>query len=207
VAVTEGPSDERVRELTNEILSNPPFDAWNDYMPGALYRFLEWLAGFFTWMDSIYVDSPALYWLILSGLLLLLFALLGHIVWSTRIALKASPPKEETATIEVRPSWSKEASDLASEGRYVEAAHRLALGSVQLLVVDGHIELGRSEANRILRKRVRSAALPEELSTEFLQLLDTFETRWFRDRAEDPDLYEAWRSLHSRISALPALTR
>jgi len=205
--VTDGPSDERVRELANEILSNPPFDTWNDSVPGALYRFLEWLAGFFAWMNRIYVDSPALYWLILAGLLLLVLALLGHIIWSTRIALRAPSPKGETAATEVRPIWSKEASDLASEWRYVEAAHRLALGSVQLLVMDGHIELNRSEANRILRKRVRSAALPEEVSTEFLQLLDAFEARWFRDRAEDPDLYEAWRSLHSRISALPAQTR
>jgi hypothetical protein len=207
VEVTGGPSDERVRELANEILSNPPFDAWNDSMPGALYRFLEWLAGFFTWMGRIYVDSPALYWLILTGFLLLAFALLGHIIWSTRIALRTPAPKAETVTIEVRPSWSKEASDFASEGRYLEAAHCLALGSVQSLVIDGHIDLNRSEANRILRNRIRSAALPEELSSEFLQCLDSFEARWFRDRAEDPDLYEAWRSLHSRISALPAQTR
>ena len=27
--------------------------------------------------------------------------------------------------------------------------------------------------------------------------------RWFRDRIEDPDLYQAWRDLHARIEALP----
>lgn len=205
--VAAGPSDERVRELTNEILSNPPFDTWNDAAPDVLIRFVEWIARFFTWMEKIYVISPALYWLVLCGLLLLVFAMLGHIVWSTRIALKAPTSKAKTATTEVRPMWSKEATDLASEGRYVEAAHRLALGCVQSLVSGGHIQLDRSDANRILRKRVRSAALPEALSTEFLLLLDSFEARWFRDRVEDPDLYEAWRRLHSQISELPAQTR
>lgn len=201
------PSDERVRELANEILSNPPFDDWNDPQAEFLSRFFEWLAKFFTWMDVIYVDSPLLYWLILSGLLLLASVLVGHIIWSIRIALRAPAPEVKTATTQVRPMWPKEASALASEGRFLEATHRLALGSVQVLVEDGHIELSRSDANRILRERIRSATLPEELSTEFLRLLNSFEARWFRDRVEDPDLYEAWRSLHSRIAGLPAEAR
>jgi hypothetical protein len=207
VEVAGGPSDERVRELANEILSNPPFDDWNDPQVDFLSRIFEWLANFFTWMDVIYVDSPLLYWLILSGLLLLAVVLVGHIIWSIRIALRAPAPEVKTATPQARPMWPKEASALASEGRFLEAAHHLALGSVQVLVEDGHIELSRSDANRILRERIRSATFPEELSTEFLRLLNSFEVRWFRDRVEDPDLYEAWHSLHSRIAGLPAQAR
>ena len=38
---------------------------------------------------------------------------------------------------------------------------------------------------------------------DFLSLLDRLERRWFRDGSADPDLYESWRSLHARLSALP----
>jgi hypothetical protein len=177
------PSDERVRELADEILSNPPYDAWNDLEYEGWLRFIEWLSGFADWMDGIYLDSPLLYWAILNGMLLLTAALLFHIVWAVRVALRAPPPAARTATM--------------------EESHRLALGSVQALVEEGHIELSRSDANRILRKRVLSAELPEELSSEFLRLLDRFEARWFRDRIEDADLYQEWRDLHARIEALP----
>jgi hypothetical protein len=197
------PSDERVRGLADEILSNPPYDAWNDLQYEGWLRFIEWLSSFFEWMDGIYLDSPLLYWAVLNGMLLLTAALLFHIVWAVRVALRAPPPAARTATLEESPLWAEEAGALASQGRFLEAAHRLALGSVQALVAEGHIELTRSDANRILRQRVLSAELPEELSSEFLRLLDRFEARWFRDRIEDPDLYQAWRDLHARIEALP----
>lgn len=197
------PSDERVRGLADEILSNPPYEAWNDPAFDAWRRALERLADFFGWMEAISVDSPLLYWAILGGMLLLALALLVHIVWAVRVALRAPAADVRPAPTAERPRWSEEARALAAQGRHLEAAHRLALGSVQALVEEGHIDLGRSDANRILRERVRAAGLPDDLVEEFLGLLDRFEARWFRDRLEDPGLYEAWRGLYARIEALP----
>lgn len=196
-----------MRKLASEILSNPPFDAWDDSLAITLHRLLEWLSSFVPWLQKLYVASPGLYWLLLAGLLAVALLLIAHIVWSTRVALRSQAPQQQQSTAETRPLWSKEASDLASQGRYLEAAHRLALGSIQLLVAGGHIELDRSEPNRVLRKRVLSAGLPREFASEFLRQLDSFEAHWFRDRSEDPGLYEAWRSLHSQISALRAHER
>jgi hypothetical protein len=49
---------------------------------------------------------------------------------------------------------------------------------------------------------LREARLPDSERADFLALLDRLESRWFRDRAEDRDLYGAWRGLHARLEAL-----
>ena len=196
------PSDDRVRELAAEILSNPPFERWRQADLGFIERIFEWIAEYANWMNHIHLEAPGLFWLILLGLLGIALALVAHIIWSVRVALSAPGPKAPAESIDERPRWTEEAERLAASGRFLEAAHRLALGSVQVLVEKGHIELGRSDANRILRKRVREASLPSNVASEFLRLLGAFEQQWFRDRGEDPELYRAWRDLHGRLDAV-----
>ena len=194
-------SDERVRELAAEILANPPFDRWQQPDFSFFVRFIDWLAEYASWMSQMRLDSPALYWLIMLGLLAVVLALLVHIIWSVRVALSAPGPKPLAESIDERPRWVEEAERFAASGNFLEASHLLALSSVQVLVEKGHIELGRSDANRILRKRVREASLPLNMGSEFLRLLDAFEQQWFRDRTDDPELYRAWRDLHGRLDA------
>jgi hypothetical protein len=203
VNATGGPPDEHVRELVREILSQPPFDLWNRTELEVWTRLVAWFRNFVDWIDFVYVSAPILYWSILVGLLLVLAALVGHIVWSVRVALQAPEPDVLPETGPARPAWANEARALASEERFLEASHLLALGSVQSLIDGGHIDLSRSDANRALKQKIRAASLPEPLTREFLRLLDDFEARWFRDRGEDAALYEGWRELHARIETLP----
>ena len=197
------PADEEVRELAQEILARDEFARWRGVDSELFVAIGRWIVDYLRWMDRISVESPILYWLILLGFLLVALALVGHIIWSIRVALSTPGPPPPSRMVNSPPRWADEAEQLAAEGRFLEASHRLALGSIQLLVRSGRIDLGRSDANRVLRERVRRASLPRELCMEFLRLLDRFEQRWFRDRTEDGELYRSWCELHSRLAAIP----
>ena len=197
------PPDEEIRSLVAEILSGEEFARWRQTESEAFERFLKWISEYLAWMDGISVGSPALFWGIVAGLAGLALLLLGHVVWSVRAALAVRGPARARPRPPERSRWLEEAEGLASDGRFLEATHRLALGSIDALVRRGVIELARSDANHILRERIRNASLPTVLAAEFLRLLDGFEQRWFRDRVEDRELYAAWRDLHARLIAMP----
>jgi hypothetical protein len=52
----------------------------------------------------------------------------------------------------------------------------------------------------VLRRRLAETQLPEGERRDLLHLLDRFETSWFRDREEDPELYRGWRTLYQRLA-------
>jgi hypothetical protein len=197
-------SDERVRQLADEILAREHFARWRSIEHDWLRAILEWLARYLSWMDRLWDASPLLYWLIVCGLIALTLLLLAHVVWSIRVALAEPEAPPSTRRVPQAPRFAKQAEALAHEGRFVEAAHRLLLASIQLLVQRGAIELERHDANRTLRRRVAASSLPGEQRAEFLRLLDELERRWFRDRVADPDLYRAWEALHARLATLRA---
>jgi len=97
-----------------------------------------------------------------------------------------------------------EARQLADVGRYLEAAHCAQLATVELLLERRWLVLERSEPNRTLRRRLNESALPAPERAEFGALLSRLEGRWFRDRVEDRDLFDAWTALHRRLAASPA---
>lgn len=195
------PGDEEVRALATEILRRPEFARYRTLESDLLTTIQRWINEYLGWLVRLHVESPVLYWLFVLGLVGLAAALIGHIVWSLRIALAArTAPDVERG--ESRPTnWLGEAERLAAGGRFLEAAHHLVLGSIELLVARGIIELRRADANSVLRDRVLRSTLPAPLRREFLELLDTFETRWFRDRVEDGALFRSWRGLHARLVA------
>ena len=98
------------------------------------------------------------------------------------------------------PRFADEAAALAASGAFLEAARRLQLAVLDLLLRRRVLELGRADANRALRDRLHRAPLPDAERIDLLALIDRFERAWFRDRIEDPALYADWRSLHARLA-------
>ncbi len=195
-------SDERVRELASEILARDDYAAlrvdvefWE--------RLLGWLAEWAEWLEALRVDAPGLYWLVLAGLLLLALLLLAHVVWTVSLALRMPPPEPVPRGTGPGPGLLERAESLAAEGRFLEASRQVELATLELLLEQRVIELARSEPNRVLRRRLREARLPDVERRQLLGLLDRLEAGLFRDREEDPDLYAGWRSLHRRVAALP----
>jgi hypothetical protein len=205
----EAPSDEAVRALAAEVLSRSEYASFRTLESESLRSFIQWLANLIDGIDALPTTNPALYVLLLVGLLALAAGLLAHVVWSVRVALAATaplpPPRREAGA----PDLVAEAQALAGAARYLEAAHTLQIACLGAVLERGAIELARHEPNRTLRERLGEARLPEPERREFLQLLGRLETRWFRDRTPeeaDRELFAAWRDLHRRLrgAAVPA---
>jgi hypothetical protein len=90
---------------------------------------------------------------------------------------------------------------LATQGRYLDAARAVQLGTIELLVRADRIRLGRGDANRVLREQVRDARIATTLRDDLVDSIATLERRWFRDREEDEDLYRRWRQVYGRLAA------
>jgi hypothetical protein len=204
VTAAEALTDERARQLAHEILSRPEYARFRPFDSDAFQYLFDQLRALFTWLSTLYVESPALWYALFTSLLLVSLALLGHVVWSIRVALRAGPPAPARRPGERPPDFALEAERLAAGGHLLEAAHAMHLACIERLLRTRAFELRRHDPNRTLRRRVAAAALVPELKGDFTRLLDQLEARWFRDPAPQPrdrDLFEAWRSLHARLPA------
>jgi hypothetical protein len=196
-----GADDREVRALAQEILERPEFAYWRSLEVDFLLAIERWIESYLGWVQHLRIESPPLYWLFISALLLTTLALLAHVVLSLRAALALPVPDSPELELAAPPDWAAEAERLAAQGRFLEGAHQLVLGSIQLLVGSGRIDLTRAEANPVLRERVRGSNLPPHQRSRFLGLLDAFEERWFRDRIEDDQLFRDWSDLHAELRA------
>jgi hypothetical protein len=144
------------------------------------------------------------YGALLGGLVLLLAVLVFHIVWSLRVASRATTGKDRHPGPTETTALDTEARRLAQQGFFLDAAHQMQLACIDRLLRGGILELHRHDPNRTLRRRLAATAMSGELKAAFVSLLERFERRWFRDQtgdASDRVLYEEWRSLHDRIAS------
>lgn len=192
--------DDQVRALAAEILRHEPYASWRQaerLMPwmreiGHWFdQWNDWLGGLPTWTQIA----------VIVALLSVSLLLLGHVVWSVTVALRRNGPVAAPDAVDIAPSLADEARALAAQGCFLEAAHRLQLATIALLVGQRRLMLSRFEANRVLRRRVGEAALPAAERRALVELVDRLERSWFRDRAGDAALYDAWHRLHARLAA------
>jgi hypothetical protein len=181
---------EAIRGLAAEILQRPEFAAARD--PEDLLRYLRWLLEFLQGLDELRFSAPGMYWLVLGALLLVLVLLVAHISWAISRALRASTEAGKAVAPPPPADFRRDAQRLAADGRYLEAAHRLLLATLQHSARAGLIELRPEDTNRRLRRRIDRARLPGDLRMELLALMVETERHWFRDRRSDPALYERW---------------
>ncbi len=197
-------SDEQIRSLAAEILSRDDY-----YRPGvaeeAWRAALARVLGFFDYLEALRVASPVVFWLILIGLLLTALVLLVHVVWTVRLALRMpSPQTRDSGQRAAEPAFLEQAEALAGEERFLEAARRIELAALELLLRNRVIELSRSDPGRALREQVRRSELPEAERSSLIALQRRLEAGIFRERAADRSLYRAWLDLHRRLEAVVA---
>lgn len=135
---------ERVQEVVDEVFANPayretvrPLEIPHTLIERAKAIFhdaTEWFREIGEWMDDLYEASPALFFLLLAGLLLVLIALLTHIAYTLRItysALRAAPRSEEEIEEEGRRQLYRELRDEAHaralRGEFAEGIRSLLL--------------------------------------------------------------------------------
>lgn len=222
------PTDDRVRALAREVLARGEYAEfrrsptqlqefvakladWLDlhlgWLPERMSRNLEYIKDVLLGLlDTIFADSPIgglARFMIAASVLVAIAASLIAIARALRVKLRDAPAAGVGGRIAAsQGSLIAEAEGLASEGHFLEAAHCTQLASLEILLRREWISLARSDPNRTLRRRLEHGSLPEPERAEFLSLLDRLESRWFRDRSEDRNLYGAWRGLHSRLDSL-----
>jgi hypothetical protein len=198
-----GASDAEIRTLAQEILARPEYARWRAEPPAWVFSWLRKLAGalhdILAWTTDLWRTRPLLYAVLVTTLLVVSMLLLAHVFLALRRAFQATAPDEPSPKDSTAPDFVGEAEALARRGSFLEAAHRIQLAAIALLLKRRVIELSRSDPNRTLRRRLREASLASAERRDLLNLLDRFETCWFRDRAEDRDLYEEWRGLFERL--------
>jgi len=196
-------SDDRVRALATEILLRPEYARWRGQSLAWLERLRTWLERFLSWSNNLAVHAPVLYWTLLVLLLGLAVGLLLHVAVSLRAALAQPAAGVSPRADADDPRFLEHAEVLAQKGRFLDAARTVQLAAIDLLIRRRVLTLARADANRVLRRRLGAAALPGSERGELLLLLERLERCWFRDRAEDHELYERWRQLYGRLHALP----
>jgi hypothetical protein len=220
-------SDEEARAAAQEILAQHRFTRWDadfetwlrafealiDLIPSGAIDALRWLqemlierllvqllsglAQFLSLFGVFGESSTALGWLAVC-LLLAAAIVLAYRIWGAD--LFDSPPESGA-----RPSSRThseaiaEARALAAEGHFLEAAHRVQLATLAMLIESDWLELARSDPNRTLRQRVTQSLLPERERKKLIALVDRLEALWFDEPREDPELFEEWIALDERL--------
>jgi hypothetical protein len=195
------PDDEALRALAREVLERSEYVRWRALDTDVARHVLDLLARFLDWMTTLSQTAPLFYAALLGVLVLVASLLLAHVVLSLRRALAAPTEAEQEKAHVPAPRFTDQVETLARDGHFLEAARRLQLASIETLLGRGQLELRRFEANRTLRRRIEESGLPAAERGEFVRLLQRLERRFFRDREDDRELYEAWRALHGRLVA------
>jgi hypothetical protein len=197
------PSDEQVRALAAEILGREEY-----FRPGiaeeAWRALLARILGFLDFLEALRIASPLIYWTILVGLLLVSLALLTHVVWTVRLALRIPAPETGKPGRPSGPGFLERAESLAREERFLEAARQVELGALELLLRRRVIQLSRSDPGRALREQVRCSGLPEAERSSLVALQRRLEAGLFRENKADRSLYRAWRDLYRRLEMVAA---
>jgi hypothetical protein len=222
-------SDEQAREVAREILARSEFtrwerdaDAWLAWLERLVAATPDWLMGALGWLQEavVAVLSGLARFLTLLGVFgapggivgWLAAAILGAafivLVWRWRSERMRTRRTRGGGPI-VRRSHADalgEARALARAGHFLEAAHRIQLATLALLIESGWIDLARSDPNRTLRTRILESSLAEPERRQLVQLIDRLEALWFGPRLAGPDaslvhpeLFEAWLRLDERI--------
>jgi hypothetical protein len=218
-------ADEEARRAAAEILGAEEFTRWHtdyDAWLGLLERIAQlipdWLIDLISWIERVANTifdwvaeflrffgvlgdvSKGVGWIAFCILLSALIAIGWH--WQSRRSRQGITQRVPRNPGLEHQEALGEAGALARTGQYLQAAHRVQLATLALLIEFDWFELGRSDPNRTLRDRLRESALPKPESRQLIELVDRLEALWFDEPRDDRALFEDWIALDERIVSI-----
>jgi hypothetical protein len=191
--------DQAVRERAAEILARPQYARFRtlqaEWLGKLLELFNEWLA----WITQLHARAPGLYFTLLLGMLALCALLITHLVWSLRAAMRMPAPAAAARGAGER-DFAAEARSLAERGEFLEASHRLLLASLAHAARNRLVELKPDDGNRALCRKLEGAAIDPAMRARWIELIARTDALWFGARAQDAELYAAWRNVYGALT-------
>ena len=192
---TQGdPGTAALRAILDTIFAAPAY-RWSD--EPAPWRFLRaWWHRLADWLQGLRADNPAVFRLLLLGLLAALILLLAHaayVVWKTVSAGSATAEHAPAAPRTERrdAAWyTREADRAAAAGRMAEA---LQLAFVALALALEAQGLLRYQSSKTPAECARDARLAREDRERLGELVRTLYAHVFGGRPCSPAEYRSWR--------------
>lgn len=187
-----------LRAALDSVFAAPDFRWERPQDPFGLVR-RTWLA-LLDWLQRLQAENPAVFRLLLWGLIALLVVILAHGAWVAFRTVRGGGRTPATSGVAPRvprdAAWyGAEAQRLASEGRYVEA---MQTDFVRLVLELDARRVTRFHPSKTPGEYVREAALPEERRRELRDLVRTLYSYAFARVPCDGAAFSAW---HARAQA------
>lgn len=200
---------ERVRELAHAILERPQYKNFRPESYDLFALIAEKWRALMDWLLGLREADERLYWLLVCGLGVICLALVLHVVWTVRSALRSAPPSAASDVHVQEHDFAREARALAGRGQHLEAAHRLLLASLRGLAQRRLIPLRPEDGNHAVCRQLSASGLPAALRGRLIALILETERAWYgagEGPAHTPaSLYERWDTAYAQLSALGAL--
>lgn len=188
------PPADSLRVVLDSVFAAPEY-RWVE-RPETYALLRRWLRVAQQWLLDVRETHPALFKLLLAGLVLLVLAIFFHAAWvflqTVRAAGSAGPGAFAAAAPRRDQAWYRgEADRLAGLGRYAEAMQYDFLALV--LALDA-ASLVRFHPSKTPGEYTREARLAPEPRNQFRALVRDLYGYVFARRACGPREFEAWRS-------------
>jgi len=208
--LTPLPNDEAIRHTASEILRGPDYSLTSNLDQEAfLFKLLESLRrvvrAIVEWSVELREQSPAIYWLAMIVLLLVLAALLWHIAYSLRSAFSraddATLAAKEIEQHDEPGLWERRASEAHARGDRVYALRCLLMAGLVRLESGQKKRLRRGATNREILRKYRNSAAFEPLKL----MVDLVDIKWYGGAACEAADYDAGAQAYARLRSAAAV--
>jgi hypothetical protein len=191
------PAPEAVRRELERVYARPEFRRRG----GNLWaEFLDALGRFFSWLGGLHGESPALFWLVLTGCVTLLVLLTGHIAWTVFRAVYvgrrggADSPAEQRRRLSA--GFRADAEARAAAGDFTEAVRLLFLSLVYAFDEAGRVPFRPALTNREYLGFFEDRPAVAQSLRVFVDLLDA---NWYGLRPTGGDEYGRCLALYDGV--------
>jgi len=187
-------STDTLRAVLDSVFAAPAYQ-WVEH-PNPLAFLARWWDAFRRWLSGLEQSQPALYWLVVWLLVVLLAVIVVHALYVMAQTLRAAGAPAEAGTGGATPEahgaawYRREAQRLAREGRFPEAMQHDFLGLV--LELDQR-RLLRFHPSKTPNEYTYEARLAEPARAAFRDLVRALYGYAFARTPCGPDEFAAWR--------------
>lgn len=184
--VVPQPSNDQLRSLAADITARPDYDlatrrAEVDWLFDLLIEVLSWLIAPLRWIYKLTEGLPEFFrWLIIAGMLVIVFALIAHIIYTIIQAVRgdrSGSRPSEGAQRRIEPDeWERRAAAAAAAGEYIAAVRYLFRAVLGRLEQADKKPLRPGTTNRELLRRYRART---EVVDGLRLFVDVIDRKWY----------------------------